>query len=198
MTYDYHIVLGAIAAVGSLVGYGLYFRSIFRGITKPHPFSWLIFVVLDGTVFVAQVVSGGGPGAWVTGVSALMNALIFLLALTRGEKRIAKVDWVCLACAFFGIVLWWITDQPLLGVVFAAAADAIAKVPTLRKSYLRPDEESITLWSLDILKFSLSIAALSSVTLTTALFPAEAVVTNGLLVILILLRRRQLDRIPKS
>lgn len=194
MTYDYHVILGAIAAVGSLFGYALYFRSVFKGLTKPHPFSWLIFFVIDATVFVAQVVSGAGPGAWVIGISSFMNGVVFLFALTRGEKRIVSIDWVCLACALLGIILWWITNDPLSGVLFAAAADALAKIPTLRKSYVRPDEESISLWSFDVGKFLLSIAALSSLTYTTALFPAEAALTNAVLIVLILLRRRQLAK----
>ncbi|MBI5456172.1 hypothetical protein HY969_00350 [Candidatus Kaiserbacteria bacterium] len=192
MSFDYHVILGTIAAGGSLIGYALYFRSIIQGITKPHPFTWFIFFIIDGTVFVAQLVSGAGPGAWVIGVSSFMNSIVFLFALVRGEKRIVRVDWVCLICAFLGIVLWWITSEPFLGVLFATAADAIAKIPTFRKSYLRPNEESVSLWSLDIIKFSLGLVALSSFTVTTAIFPAEAAITNVLLVGFVLLRRRQL------
>lgn len=191
---DPRVFIGVFAGVGSLFGYALYFRSIFQGKTKPHPFSWLIFLIVDGLAFAAQVVSGGGPGAWVLGVSSFMNGVVFIFALSRGERRIVPIDWICLVCAFAGIVLWHITNDPLAGVVFVTIADGLAKIPTIRKSYLRPNEESMSIWSLDIGKFILSIAALSSLTLTTTLFPAEAAITNALLVVIVLFRRSQLRR----
>lgn len=190
--FEPRVVIGAVAAIGSLFGYALYFRSVLKGQTKPHPFSWLIFLVVDGLAFGAQVVSGGGPGAWVLGVSSFMNGIVFLFALSKGERRIVRIDWICLVCAFAGIIAWRITNDPLSGVVFATLADALAKIPTIRKSYLRPNEESMSIWSLDIGKFVLSIVALSSLTFTTALFPAEAAITNALLVAIVLIRRSRL------
>lgn len=189
---DYHIVLGAVTVIMAFVGYGLYFRSIFKLETKPHPFTWFLFLVLDGTVFVAQVMNGAGPGAWSMGVGTILAAVVFLLALKRGEKRIAKFDWACLGVALLGIGGWIVTNNALVAVVLASLTDSLAKAPTIRKSYLRPYEESVSIWSLDIVRFFLSILALSSMTLTTALSPAEIIVTNAILVIVILLRRRQL------
>ena len=192
---DYHVVLGGISVLLALLAYGLYIRSIVAGSTKPHPFTWFLFVVLDSTVFFAQITSGGGAGAWITGVSAALNVVVFLLAFTRGEQRITRFDWLCLGFGLAGIVLWWLTSQPLAGVVLASLADAIAKIPTIRKSLLRPEEESITIWSFDIIIFSLSIAALGIFSWTTVLFPAEVILTNSLLAGLIFVRRRQLARL---
>ncbi|OGG73817.1 hypothetical protein A3A40_02355 [Candidatus Kaiserbacteria bacterium RIFCSPLOWO2_01_FULL_54_20] len=189
--YDYHVVLGIVAVLLAFTGYGLYFRSLFKDGTKPHPFTWFLFAVVDGTVFIAQVWNGGGPGAWATGAGTLLSSVVFLLALQRGEKRITRVDWACLVIVLVGIVGWVATSNALLAVALASACDAIAKVPTFRKSYLRPYEESLSVWSVDLIRFTLSIAALSSITWTTALFPAEVVLTNGILVLAVLLRRRQ-------
>lgn len=189
---DYHVVFAVVALAFVLVGFALYVRSMFRDGTKPHPFTWFLFAVVDGTVFVAQVQHGGGPGAWVLGLSTLAGIVLFLFALKRGEKRIVKIDWACLALALIGIVAWNVTDNALYAVVLASITDAIAKVPTIRKSYVRPHEESLTIWLTGIVNFSLSIVALSSLTWTTALFPAEIIFTNALLIAVILLRRRRL------
>ena len=189
---DYHVVLGAITVAITIFGYALYLRSILRGQTKPHPFTWLLFLVLDSTVFLAQVLHGGGPGAWSMGVGTFFAGLVFLLALKQGEKRIVRIDWACLTIALLGVAAWGATNNALYAVVLASVSDAIAKIPTIRKSYLRPEEESLSIWSLDIVRFSLSVVALSSISWTTALFPAEIVFTNAILVLMILLRRRQL------
>ena len=189
---DYHVVFGAIAVALTFLGYALYLRSMFRDGTKPHPFTWLLFAILDGTIFVAQVLNDGGAGAWPLGVAACMNGLVFVLALQRGEKRITNIDWSCLGIALVGIGAWTVTSNALFAVMLATLSDIVAKVPTFRKSYVRPHEESITIWALDVLKFSLAIVALSTISWTTALFPAEIVLTNALLVGMILWRRRQL------
>ncbi len=198
MTYDYHVVFGILGILAGLAGFSLYFRSILKGFTKPHPVTWFIFVLIDGTVFLAQLFNGGGVGALVTGLSTALNAVVFIFALTRGEKQITKIDWVCLTLALGGIILWWLTSVALAGVLLASLADAIAKVPTIRKSYLRPNEESVTIWSFDLLKFGFSIPALTFVTLTTALFPVEILVTNSVVVGVVLLRRRALAARAKT
>ncbi len=195
---DYQVILGAVSVGIGILGYALYFRSIFKGKTKPHPFTWFIFWVIDATVLAAQLLHGGGPGAWALEVSVVMNLFVLYFAITRGEKRIAKVDWACLAFALVGIVLWQTSGDALYAVLCAAGADVLAKIPTIRKSYLRPYEESISVWGLDMGRFALSILALSSLSLTTALFPAEVVLTNGIVVLTVLLRRRQLARISQS
>ncbi len=198
MTYDYHIVLGVVVVLMSAAGYGSYFWSIFRGLTKPHPFTWLIFAVIDGTIFFAQTVSGGGPGAWVFGIAATMNAIIFLLSLTKGEKRVTQIDWACLFFAIIGIILWWTTNNPLTAILCGVVADTLAKVPTLRKSYVRPFEESMILWGLDVFKYSFAILALTSFTLITVLPQAEVAITNAIVVGVVLLRRRQLAKMDRQ
>jgi len=188
---DYHVLFGVASVLIQLVGFSLYTLSAFREGTKPHPFTWLVFAVIDGTVFVAQLLHGGGPGAWLLGLTTFTGSLLFLLSLWRGEKHIARMDWVCLVTAFVGIGAWQMTGNALYAVVLASLVDAIAKVPTLRKSYVRPHEESLTIWITGMINFSLSIAALSSKSLVTVLFPAEIITTNALLVAIILVRRGQ-------
>ena len=99
MIYDYHVVLGVIAASFGIAGYVIYIRSILRGFTRPHIFTWLIYVIVDGTIFAAQLAGGGGPGAFVVLTGAVANAAIVILAFQRGEKNITLSDW---ACFYFG------------------------------------------------------------------------------------------------
>ena len=190
--YDYDVVLGITGVLFGFFGYAPYFRDIFRGTTKPHPFTWLVWGLLDATVCFAQISKGESAGAWVLGFSAAANFLIVILALLWGERRIALIDWICLAGAFVSIALWQITRDPTLAVVLVTLTDALAFVPTYRKGYLRPDEETVTEFGFAAAKFALGFLALTTLSVTTALYPGYLVVANTVFVAMVLVRRRQL------
>jgi hypothetical protein len=195
--YDYHLVFGAFGVLLGLAGYGLYFRSIFRGETKPHLFTWVTYALIDAIVFVAQALHGAGAGSWALLLCALANAVIAVLALRRGEKHIATVDWISFAAALLCIALWILTSNALVAVVLASAVNVFGIVPTFRKSYTRPDQESVSIWTMDMFMFGASLIALDVFSLTTALFPVVIVLQNSVLVGMVLIRRRQLGRVSQ-
>ncbi len=82
---EYKIFLGYLAVIIGIVSYVPYITNIFRGKTKPHAFSWLVWSVLTGIAFAAQVVEHGGAGSWITGSTALTCVVIFILALFKGN-----------------------------------------------------------------------------------------------------------------
>jgi hypothetical protein len=191
------ILLGALATLIGLISYIPYFRDIFNGKTKPHFFSWFIWALLTGIAFIAQVVDDAGPGAWVTGLTAFICLLISILALRKGEKNITKSDWMCFLAALVGIVIWIKTNDPLFAVIVVTFVDAIAYIPTFRKSYYKPQEETLIKYELATLKFFIALFALQSLTVTTWLYPASLVLTNGAFVVMNIARRKKLG-IPLS
>lgn len=194
MNYDYHIVLGASSVLLGLLGYAIYFRSIFYGKTRPHIFTWSTYFLIDTIVFLAQVLKGAGPGAWGTLIGAVGGLFVSIIALRRGEKHITKLDWTSFIGALFAIGLWQATSNPLVAVVIATIINVFAIFPTLRKSYDNPFEESISIWLLDLIRYGISIIALVAVNWTTVLFPLGLVTTNAILVSTILIRRHILAK----
>lgn len=192
MIYEYHIVLAAIAAVIGLLSFVPYFRDILNGSTKPHIFSWFVWSLLVGITFLIQISQGGGIGAWVTGLESICCFAVTIFAFTRGEKNIIWTDWVCLAGALIAIILWQLAHQPLLAVIFLVLADGFGYVPTLVKSYRRPQEETAAQYALSSVRWFLGTMALGSLTLTTWLYPAWAGTLDISLVATLLIRRKQL------
>lgn len=194
---DYRVALGVIATVMALVSYVPYIRDMVSGRTKPHAFTWLVWATLTAIAFAGQTADNAGPGSWVTGFTALVSFGIFAVALRHGEKEIVPLDWISLAAAGLGLVLWALTDQPLLAVVLITVIDALGFVPTFRKSYSRPFEETAVTYAISGLKFVVAILALENLSLVTWLYPASLVLMNGLFVGMVLTRRRQLSA-PKT
>jgi len=183
--------LGIIATVMAFVSYIPYIRNMLSGKTKPHAFSWLVWGTLTAIAFVGQVSEGAGPSAWVTGFTACVSFFIFVTALWTGEKDIAKSDWLSLVGAGIAMLLWWATSDPLIAVILITLIDALGFFPTFRKSYHKPYEETAITFAISGLKFVIAIIALENLTPTTWLYPASLVFMNGIFVIMLLIRRKQ-------
>jgi uncharacterized membrane protein len=191
----YKVLLGIVASAIALISSVPYLRDILRRKTKPHVFTWLVWGVLTAVVFFAQVLKHGGAGSWVTGFTAFTCFVFAGLALRYGEKDIRLLDWLSLLGACFGLVLWALTSDPLLVVIINTFIDVLGFVPTLRKAYNKPHEETLIYFVFSLLKFSAGIAALESFNLTTVLFPAEVTFLNLAFVVMLLVRRRAVNRL---
>lgn len=183
--------LGITATLMAFVSYIPYIRNMLSGKTKPHAFSWLVWGTLTAIAFVGQVTDGAGPGAWVTGFTACVSFFIFFTALKTGEKEITKSDWLSLIGAGVAMLLWWATSDPLVAVILITVIDALGFFPTFRKSYHKPYQETAITFAISGLKFIVAIIALENLTPTTWLYPASLVVMNGLFVMMLLIRRKQ-------
>ncbi|MGZ9097674.1 MAG: hypothetical protein ACXW30_05195 [Micavibrio sp.] len=183
-------MIGLLASLIGLYAFLPYLRDIFRGKTRPHVFSWGIWASLPAIVFAAQITEGGGAGAWVTGLFAICNFTIFILAFKYGEKVIARGDWIMLAGASLAIPLWLLTDNPLWSVMLICLIDILAFGPTFGKSWHKPHEETLQTYIMCAISFFLSVFALETLNLSTILYPATLVGTNVAFVIMVFWQRR--------
>lgn len=183
--------LGALAVVCELVSAVLYYRDIYRGNTKPHLYTMVIWAILAGIVCAGSLVAGAGAGAWGTGASFLFCASLVPIAMYRGTTDITRLDGIFLAAALVAIVPWLITKNPLWSVVFATFIDWLGMLPTMRKTYNAPRSESLSSWLLALTRSVLQIVALNAYNVTTIIYLAEVLVSDSLLVGIIVSRRRK-------
>src|SRR5947199_9165168 len=144
----YRELFGFAATILALISYVPYFRDIFAKKTKPHAFTWLVWGVLTFIAFVGQIVGKAGAGAWVTGMTALVCLIIAGLAVRDGQRDIARLDWIALGGAVIALICWFLTRGPLLSVILITIIDNLGFVPTLRKSYFRPHEQTLSTYSM--------------------------------------------------
>jgi hypothetical protein len=127
------------------------------------------------------------------GFTTLATLTIFLLSLKNGEKNITRADRLSLASASAALALWFFTKDPLLSVILIAIVDAIGGfMPTFRKSFHKPHEETISLYALYAVSLVLSVAALSNFDITNALYPVSFIAINIAMAIFLWVRRTQL------
>ena len=186
---DVKTILGFIAALMATGSAFLYTRDIFRGNTKPHIYTWLIWATLTIIGFLGQLVGGGGAGAWATGVTSIYSVFILLLSFRFGTADITNFDKVCLVLALISIVPWLLTQNVLLSVILATFTDIIGFLPTMRKTWHAPKSESLGSMYADAMKHSLSIASLSNYSILTWFYPAGVLFAKIVIISEILFRR---------
>jgi hypothetical protein len=187
---SYKAALGGVSLLVALIAYAPYLRDIMAHRTKPHALSWLVWASLSAVVFGIQTVGGGGYGAWLAGFNAALASAVFLLSLRYGERSMAMMDWLSLAAASGVLLLWLIVKSEIASVALASAVEAIGFMPTLRKSFNSPHEETATLYFLYALSAGLSLAALEGFSAVNAFYPVTLLVLNTSMAIFLWRRRR--------
>lgn len=172
-----------------------YIRSIRRGATVPHFFSWLVWAFGTYIIFAAQLADGAGVGAWPIGFSAVMTSVVAVMAVQRRKLiRLVSLDWVLLVLAISALPLWYITDDPLLTVILLTGADLVGFGPTLRHAYYHPYQEHASFFAMGGIRNILVILALENYSYTTVLFPAAVAIACVLVVSIILWLRRWVSK----
>lgn len=187
---DVKELLGLAAALLAVAGSVPYVRDIFKGATKPHVFTFLIWSIVTTLAFLGQWAAGGGPGAWTTGIMAVLSICVLILSFKYGTKDITRFDLLCLIGALGAIIPWWLTSDPTISIVLATFIDVLAFFPTIRKTFFAPTSETLISYVLNIPRHGLAILALTQLSVATYIYPAAGLLMNIVLVSVIIGRRR--------
>jgi hypothetical protein len=188
-------ILSVIAILLTLAGFYPYVRGTLVGTTQPHVFSWVVWASTTGVVFWAQLEAGGGVGCWPIAVSAAITGLIAVLAFRRrADISITRGDWYFFVAAMSSLPLWYFTADPTWAVVVLTVVDLLGFGPTFRKVYLTPYSESLAFYAVFGVRNLIVVLAQERYAVATVLFPAAMVAGCVLLMLVLLVRRRQLGR----
>ncbi len=187
-------VFGFSAILLGALSYVPYVKSMLKGDTKPHPYTWLIWCITTGTAAFGVWIGGGGYGALLLFVWTISTFIIFLFSLKHGTKNITKSDVALLALALLAIILWWQLKNPLLAVLMVTGIDALGYIPTLRKSFEEPWSESVFSWFLFTFTGLLSLLALGHYSLLTVVYIAMSAIANSVVIALCLARRQVIPK----
>ncbi len=172
-----------------------YIPDILKWKIKPHAFSWLPWTILTGVAFIVQVKNG--ENIWWFGAlaaSTLICIIIFVLSLRYGEKHITRSDTISLVSCAIMIVFWLWTKNDILALILVCIIDAVAFFPTWRKSFKKPFEENIDMYSLSSLKSFLSLFGINNFIITNWLYPVFLIIINLGFALYLMWRRKIIKR----
>ena len=184
-------IISIIATALTFVAYIPYYRDILRGAIRPHIYSWSLWGLLTILIVALQIKGGAGSAIWVTASAGLLCVGVVVLSLKNGRKDITRSDTIVAFLSLIAIGFWLIADQPEVAITLVIAADLLAFIPTVRKSYYNPYSETLSLYITNALRFSLTLFAVEHYTYLSSAWVVAWVVGNALLSALIIIRRRQ-------
>ncbi|MBI1326857.1 MAG: hypothetical protein GC136_04355 [Alphaproteobacteria bacterium] len=187
---DYKLLFSIVAIAISGTNLVYYLYTVYRGNTRPHLYSWLIWGLVTSVVAIAQYAEKGGAGAFVTAFAGFACFTRVIAALTHGEKEITRSDTICLVVCCVAIILWPLTNSPLWSVLLVTAIDVAGFYPTVRKSWHKPQEENALSYVLFAVVYFLSITGLQNYNFTTLFYPVVMVAATLGFVAFLLIRRK--------
>lgn len=188
---DIKVVLGLIAGIIAFLAYIVYIISIFRGGSKPNRATWWIWSFMGLVLALSYHFSGAENTIWVPYVEFLGPLSIAILSIKYGEGGLDdKTDLFCLLGAFISVLLWIIFNNPVIALVTNLAIDSFAIIPTIKKSYLRPEGEDFWAWFGTGLADSLNMFAVERFTFAVLVYPIY-MLTSDLIIIFILLFKKK-------
>ena len=139
--FQYLVFVGAFV---QLFGGAFYIKDTVWGQTKPNRVTWFLWM-LAPYIGTAAAIADGVSWAILPVFMAGFIPMCTLLASFVNKKaywKLGAFDYVCGAFAFLALVLWFITEQPVVGVIFAIIADGLAALPTIVKAWKYPKTET--------------------------------------------------------
>jgi len=184
--------LGLLSLAITAAAYTLYIWQTARDKDiQPHPVSWFLFGLATTVAFLAQWVRGGGPGSWVTAITALVCFVISGLSFFKYEWTFSWSDGVSASFTSIAVIFFLSAKNPMYAAVFATSADIAGYYPTIKKGWHKPLNDSVTSFALNSAKFIPALFALESYSLATWLYPAVLVMMNFAVAAGLLVRRKQ-------
>ena len=181
---DWHLALGTVAGVLPLIAIIPYIKDILHGTTRPNIVSYSLWAFLLLIAILAQVSAGASWSVLMVVGDFIGTCIIVAFCLFGyGYSKYGLLEWICLSLAAVAIVLWYLTKQPLVAILFAVLAvlavlaDLMAAIPTLVKSY----RDS---WSeLPVTYFIIALGSLCAILSTTIINPANLIFPVYLLLV---------------
>lgn len=170
MIHENFIIVGFILM---LIGGLSYAIDVFKGRAKPNRVTWFLWTLAPLIAFAAEIDKGVGMQSLLT-LSVGISPLIVLLASFKNKDsywKLDRIDYLFGGLAIAGLILWRITGEGNIAIIFAILADGLAAIPTGIKSYTNPESESSTVYGLCIINASITILTINMWNFATYGFP---------------------------
>jgi hypothetical protein len=169
------LLAGALGAVSTLP----YLRDILRRTTVPHRGSWLIWGVIEVVAVEAQYADGALWSLVPLVSQAVGTCAVFVLSVRFGSGGVSLVDLALIALAGAGVVGWLVADEPIIAIVCVIAADFVAALMMLPKTWREPGSETLATYLFASLGGAATVGAVGALSVPLLVYPVYFTLVNA-------------------
>lgn len=174
-------IFGIIAGILSFSAYLFYIAAIIKGTTKPSRSTWFIWSFIGLMLAISYKASGAEDTIWVPVSEAIAPTIIALLSIKYGVGGKDKIDILAFAGSAFSLILWWLFNSPVVALVTNLTIDFFASIPTIKKSWHNPDEESRFAWNMTTLGNLFNLFAIDKLIFAVIIYPIYTFIIDGVI-----------------
>ncbi|KKP86680.1 MAG: hypothetical protein UR89_C0016G0009 [Candidatus Roizmanbacteria bacterium GW2011_GWA2_35_8] len=184
MIHENFVIFGAIIFFFGSVGY---FLETISGKVKPNRVTWFLWSLAPFIAFFAQIKQGVGIQALLTFMIGFIPLMIFIASFVNKKSywKLEKLDLTCGVISIIGLILWLITKNGNIAILFSLISDAMAAMPTAIKSLKRPETENYMLYLTNAVFAALTLLTIKEWTFNVYSFPLYMLVMTGSIAVFI-------------
>lgn len=164
-------MLGKIAGFISILAFIPYFHSILKGQTKPNRITWWIWTLLGILLYFSYKEAGAKETLWVPLIYIIAPLITAILSIKYGVGGWTTFDLVCLLGALASTFLWIISGSPTVALILFLLIDLFGALPTIKKAYVVPEQESKLAWFLMCLANCVNLFAVQDFQFSILIYP---------------------------
>ena len=167
-----------------LIGYFFYFKDIFYGQTRPSLVSWFLWMLGPFIGVFFQLKAGAGLSV-IPVFSAGFGPLVIVVVLFFKRNFIWKITTFDMICGIFSIlalVLYALTHNLGLSILFAILSDFFAFIPTYTKAWKFPETEHTSIYYASIFNNILALLVIQNFIFVIYSFSIYLIVANAILI----------------
>lgn len=184
--------LAFIGAILTIVAFLPYIRDILLKKTKPNIVSWFTWTLLTIIATAAAFSAGEWEAAILTLANTIGTLTIVILGLKNGIAKFSVFDGFCQAGALVAVAGWLLYNSPIVAIVGVVFIDFLGVLPTIRHSWINPEEETWQTFFLSTIAPLFTFASLTAYRWENLLYPVYLLIADGLVMTIILYRRKVL------
>jgi len=176
--------IGYIIVIIQLIGISFYLRDMLRGKTKPNLVTWFIWALAPLIASWLQWKAGARWSILPIFMAGFNPILVIILAfiIKKAYWKITKLDIACGILALLAMVLWLVTKNLSLSVLFSILSDGLAAVPTVIKSWKFPETETYTAFLGGVIANTLGLLIIKNWIFPIYSFGVYCIVLNTLII----------------
>lgn len=178
----------------SLIAYFYYFKDILFGDTKPNLVSWFLWMLAPFLGVFFQLKAGAGLSVIPVFIAGFGPLLVIIFSVFRKNAywKLNAFDFFCGMLSALALILYVLTHNLALSIIFAILSDLLAFIPTYIKGWRFPETETATVYASGIFNNILGLLVIKNWSFTIYSFGIYLILAN--IIFLIILYRKKIFR----